>query len=314
MSVLIFAEHNGEQLHQNTLHAVYAAQKLGEVHVLVAGSNVQNIAEQVSKINGVSKVLHADALHYAECLAEEIAPLMVSLAEHYTHIGAAASAVGKNIMPRVAALLGCPQISDLTEVLDNQTFIRPIYAGNVFTTVQCNEEKLVLTFRTSAFGAAELGNQAAEIVSVAATPAQNLSRFVSRELTQSDRPELTQARVVVSGGRALGSAEQFNAVLTPLADVLGAAIGASRAAVDAEYAPNDSQVGQTGKIVAPELYIAIGISGAIQHVAGMQDSKTIVAINKDPDAQIFNIADYGIVGDLFEVVPQLVDALKLKQA
>ena len=314
MSVLIFAEHNGEQLHQNTLHAVYAAQKLGEVHVLVAGSDVQNIAEQASKINGVSKVLHADAPHYAECLAEEIAPLMVSLAEHYTHIGAAASAVGKNIMPRVAALLDCPQISDLTEILDNQTFIRPIYAGNVFTTVQSNAKKLVLTFRTSAFGAAELGNQAAEIVSVAATPAQNLSRFVSRELTQSDRPELTQARVVVSGGRALGSAEQFNAVLTPLADVLGAAIGASRAAVDAEYAPNDSQVGQTGKIVAPELYIAVGISGAIQHVAGMQDSKTIVAINKDPDAQIFNIADYGIVDDLFEVVPQLVDALKLKQA
>lgn len=312
MTVLILAEHDGKQLNAATLHAVAAAQKLGEVHVLVAGSGSLNVAEQASKINGVAKVLHVDAAHFAEPLAEEIAPLVVSLAAPYSHIAATATSFGKNIAPRVAALLDCSQVSDLTEIVDNKTFVRPIYAGNAFTTVQSDEEKLVLTIRASAFAAAEVGDNNAEIQTVTATPAQNLSRFVSRELTQSDRPELTQARVVVSGGRALGSAEQFNAVLTPLADVLGAAIGASRAAVDAEYAPNDSQVGQTGKIVAPELYIAVGISGAIQHVAGMQDSKVIVAINKDPDAPIFNVADYGIVGDLFEVVPELVNSLKSK--
>ncbi len=310
MTVLILAEHDGKQLNAATLHAVAAAQKLGDVHVLVAGSGSLNVAEQASKINGVAQVLHADAAHFVEPLAEEIAPLVVSLAAPYSHIAMTATSFGKNIAPRVAALLDCSQVSDLTEVVDSKTFVRPIYAGNAFTTVQSDEEKLVLTVRASAFAAAEVGENNATIQAVEATPAQNLSRFVSRELTQSDRPELTQARVVVSGGRALGSAEQFNAVLTPLADVLGAAIGASRAAVDAEYAPNDTQVGQTGKIVAPELYIAVGISGAIQHVAGMQDSKIIVAINKDPDAPIFNVADYGIVGDLFEIVPQLTEALK----
>ncbi len=310
MTVLILAEHDGKQLNAATLHAVAAAQKLGDVHVLVAGSGSLNVAEQASKINGVAQVLHADAAHFAEPLAEEIAPLVVSLVAPYSHIAMTATSFGKNIAPRVAALLDCSQVSDLTEVVDSKTFVRPIYAGNAFTTVQSDEEKLVLTVRASAFAAAEVGENNATIQAVEATPAQNLSRFVSRELTQSDRPELTQARVVVSGGRALGSAEQFNAVLTPLADVLGAAIGASRAAVDAEYAPNDTQVGQTGKIVAPELYIAVGISGAIQHVAGMQDSKIIVAINKDPDAPIFNVADYGIVGDLFEIVPQLTEALK----
>ncbi|ULJ69474.1 FAD-binding protein [Wielerella bovis] len=310
MTVLIVAEHNGKQLATATLNAITAAQKLGEVHVLVAGSDCLNLVEQVSKINGVAKVLHADAPHFAELLAEEIAPLVVSLAAPYTHLVAAASAFGKNIMPRVAALLDCSQVSDLTEIVDEKTFVRPIYAGNAFVTVQSDEPKLVLTIRASAFSAAVSGSQNAPIEAVMATPAQDLSRFVGRELTASDRPELTQARVVVSGGRAFGSAEQFDALLTPLADTLGAAIGASRAAVDAEYAPNDMQVGQTGKIVAPELYFAIGISGAIQHTAGMQDSKIIVAINKDPDAQIFNVADFGIVGDLFEIVPELTKQLQ----
>ena len=251
----------------------------------------------------------SDASHYAEGLAEELAPLAVKLAGDYRYIAATATAFGKNLMPRIAALLDIPQISDLTEVVGANTFVRPIYAGNAFETVQSQSEKVALTFRATAFNAALVGNNA-EIVKIDAIPAQNLSRFVSRNLSQSDRPELTQAKVVVSGGRALGSAENFNSVLTPLADILNAAIGASRAAVDLEYAPNDIQVGQTGKVVAPQLYIAVGISGAIQHVAGMQDSKVIVAINKDADAPIFNVADYGLVGDLFEIVPQLVDALK----
>ncbi|HFC8518390.1 TPA: electron transfer flavoprotein subunit alpha/FixB family protein [Neisseria weaveri] len=310
MSVLIIAEHNNQQLNPATLHAVTAAAKLGEVHVLVAGKAVGSVVESAKKISGVAKVLVADAGHYGEGLAEEMAPLVVKLACDYRHIAAAATAFGKNLLPRVAALLDVPQISDLTEVVDETTFVRPIYAGNAFETVQSNADKLVLTFRATAFDAADAQTGNAESVQVEASPAQNLSRFVNRKLTQSDRPELTQAKVVVSGGRALGSAEQFQAVLTPLADVLGAAIGASRAAVDADYAPNDYQVGQTGKVVAPELYIAVGISGAIQHIAGMQDSKVIVAINKDPDAQIFNIADYGLVGDLFEIVPRLTEALK----
>ena len=309
MSVLIIAEHNNQQLNAATLHAVTAAEKLGDVHVLVAGSGVAGVAEQAAKISGVAKILVADAPYYANGLVEELAPLVVNLAGSYQHIGATATAFGKNLLPRVAALLDVPQISDLTEVVDAKTFVRPIYAGNAFETVQSDAEKLVLTFRATAFPAAgEGGNAAVEAVEAAAE--QNLSRFVSRELSQSDRPELTQAKVVISGGRALGSAEQFNTVLTPLADVLGAAIGASRAAVDAEYAPNDIQVGQTGKVVAPELYIAVGISGAIQHTAGMQDSKVVVAINKDPEAAIFNVADYGLVADLFEAVPELVQTLK----
>ncbi|WP_373700271.1 electron transfer flavoprotein subunit alpha/FixB family protein [Neisseria dentiae] len=309
MSVLIIAEHNNQQLNPSTLHAVTAAAKLGEVHILVAGSNAAAVAESAKQINGVTKVLLADAPYYGEALAEEITPLVVKLAGDYRYIGATATAFGKNLLPRIAALLDVPQISDLTEVVDNKTFIRPIYAGNAFETVQSDAPKLVLTFRATAFDAAENGGNA-QIETVEATPAQNLSRFVKRELTQSDRPELTQAKVVVAGGRALGSAEQFNALLTPLADIFGAAIGASRAAVDAEYAPNDAQVGQTGKVVAPQLYFAIGISGAIQHTAGMQDSKVIVAINKDPDAPIFSVSDYGIVGDLFDIVPQLTAALK----
>lgn len=309
MSVLIIAEHNNRQLNPATLHAISAAAKLGGADVLVAGSDAAAVAESAAQIKGVSKVWLADAPHYAEALAEELAPLATKLAENYRYIGATATAFGKNLLPRIAALLDAPQISDLTEIVDNQTFIRPIYAGNAFETVQSNAPKLVLTFRATAFDAAENGG-GAEVQTIEAAPAQNLSRFVKRELTQSDRPELTQAKVVVAGGRALGSAEQFDALLTPLADTLGAAIGATRAAVDAEYAPNDAQVGQTGKVVAPQLYFAIGISGAIQHTAGMQDSKVVVAVNKDPDAPIFNVADYGIVGDLFDIVPQLTEALK----
>ncbi|OHP60681.1 electron transfer flavoprotein subunit alpha/FixB family protein [Neisseria sp. HMSC061H08] len=309
MSVLIIAEHNNQHLNPATLHAVTAATQLGNVDLLIAGSNTAAVVEEAKQVAGVAKVLAADAPYYAEGLAEELAPLVVKLAADYRYVAATATAFGKNLLPRVAALLDVPQVSDLTEVVDNSTFVRPIYAGNAFETVQSNSEKLVLTFRATAFDAAGQGGNA-EVVNVEATPAQNLSRFVNRQLSQSDRPELTQAKVIVSGGRALGSAEKFNEVLTPLADALGAAIGASRAAVDAEYAPNDAQVGQTGKVVAPQLYFAIGISGAIQHVAGMQDSKVIVAINKDADAPIFNVADYGLVGDLFEVVPQLTEALK----
>ena len=309
MNVLVIAEHNTPTLNPAVCHAVSAAAKLGSVHLLVAGSGVATVAEQAVKVAGVEKVLLADAPHYAEALAEELAPLVVSLTADYRYIASAADAFGKNLMPRIAALLDCSQVSDVVEIIDGDTFVRPIYAGNALVTLKCTEPKLVLTFRTTAFDAAADGGSA-ETVSAAPTPAQNISRFVSRELPQSERPELTQARVVVSGGKGLGSKENFDAVLTPLADVLGAAIGASRAAVDAEYAPNDYQVGQTGKVVAPELYIAVGISGAIQHIAGRQDSKTVVAINKDPEAAIFNAADYGIVGDLFDIVPQLTGALK----
>ena len=309
MTVLIIAEHDTQHLAAATRHAVTAGSKLGEVHVLVAGSGAAAVAEQAKQVAGVAKVLLADAEHYAGGLAEELAPLVVKLAAGYRYITAAASTFGKNLLPRVAALLDCPQVSDLTEIVDDKTFVRPIYAGNAFATVSSDAETLVLTFRTTAFAEAAASGGQAEVVQVEAAPAQGLSRFISRELVKSDRPELTQARVVVSGGRALGSVEQFNELLLPLADKLGAAIGASRAAVDADYAPNDYQVGQTGKVVAPELYIAIGISGAIQHTAGMQDSKVIVAINKDPEAAIFNIADYGLVADLFEAVPELTAAL-----
>lgn len=313
MKVLVIAEHNNQTLNPATLHAITAASQLGEVHLLVAGFQAASVVEQAKSIACLRRILYANAVHYQYGLAEEIAPLVVSLAEDYRYITAAATVAGKNLAPRIAALLDCSQLSDLTEIVDNKTFIRPIYAGNAFVTISSDEPKLVLTFRTTAFEAAATSGGQAEVVDVVQTDAQNLSRFISQEMVQSERPELTQARVVVSGGRALGSAEQFKQVLTPLADVLGAAIGASRAAVDAEYAPNGYQVGQTGKIVAPELYIAIGISGAIQHIAGMQDSKVIVAINKDPDAPIFNVADYGIVGDLFEIVPQLTAALKQNQ-
>ncbi|WP_165007176.1 electron transfer flavoprotein subunit alpha/FixB family protein [Neisseria yangbaofengii] len=310
MSVLVIAEHNNQHLNPATLHAVKAAEKLGEVHLLVAGNGVATVAEDAEQVVGVAKVLVAEAAHYAEGLAEELAPLVVKLAADYRYVAATATAFGKNLLPRVAAVLDVPQISDLTEIVDNQTFVRPIYAGNAFEMVQTPSEKLVLTFRATAFEAAAATGGNAEVVNVVALEAQNISRFVKRELAQSDRPDLTQANVVVTGGRALGSAENFKQILTPLADVLGAAIGASRSAVEAEYAPNDLQIGQTGKVVAPQLYFAIGVSGAIQHVAGMQDSKVIVAVNKDAEAPIFNVADYGIVGDLFEIVPQLTEALK----
>lgn len=310
MSVLIIAEHDNKKLNPATLHAVAAAAKLGGAEILVAGAQAESVVDEARKIEGVSKVLVADAVHYADVLPEELTPLIVKLASDYRYIAATATAFGKNLMPRVAALLDVPQVSDLTEVVAENTFVRPIYAGNVFETVQTDADKIVLTFRATAFDAVQNGSNEAVVETVEAQPAQNLSRFIERKLEHSDRPELTQAKVVVSGGRALGSAEKFEEVLTPLADVLDAAIGASRAAVDAEYANNDMQVGQTGKVVAPQLYIAVGISGAIQHIAGMQDSKVIVAINKDPDAQIFNIANYGLVGDLFDVVPELTQALK----
>lgn len=311
MTVLLVAGHDGRNLNPAVCHAVSAAAKLGGVHLLLVGENLEQPAAQAARIRGVRRVLAAESAQYRENLAEDVAALALSLADGYGYFISAADSFGKNVMPRLAALLDCQQISDLIEIKDKNTFVRPIYAGNVLATVRSNESKMVLTVRSSAFDAAESDAESlAEIVKIEALPPKNLSRFISRRLTQSDRPELTQARVVVSGGKGLGSAEQFDALLTPLADVLGAAIGASRAAVDAEYAPNDCQVGQTGKIVAPELYVAVGISGAIQHLSGMQDSKTVVAINKDPDAPIFKAADYALVGDLFEIVPKLTEALK----
>lgn len=309
MTILIIAEHDNQQLNPATLNAVTAGKQIGAVSVLVAGSQCEAVAQAAATIEGVDKVLHADAEHYANGLAEELAPLIVSVADGYTHLGATATAFGKNLMPRVAALLDCAQVSDLSEIIDAHTFVRPIYAGNAFATVKSSQDKEVLTFRATAFDAAAATGGSASVESISATEAQNLSQFVGRELSQSDRPDLTQAKIVISGGRALNSAEQFNAILEPLADKLNAAIGASRAAVDAGFVPNDYQVGQTGKVVAPELYIAIGISGAIQHLAGMQDSKVIVAINKDPEAPIFSVADYGLVADLFTVVPELTEAL-----
>lgn len=309
MNILILAEHANGSLSPLTLHAVTAAKKLGEVHVLVAGDDGSRaVADQAAAIEGVDKVLWAHAPHLAQGLAEEVAPLLAEVGKNYDRIGAAASVSAKNILPRAAALLDASQISDVTEVVDSKTFVHPIYAGNAFETVSSDEAKLILTFRTTAFDKAAQGGSAA-VEEIGAPAVVGKSRFIGQEMIKSDRPELTQARVIVSGGRALGSAEEFQKLLTPLADKLGAALGASRAAVDAGYAPNDLQVGQTGKIVAPELYIAAGISGAIQHLAGMQDSKVIVAINKDPEAPIFQVADYGLVADLFSAVPELTNAL-----
>ena len=308
MSVLIIAELVENTLAPAVLNAVTAAQKLGDVDVLVASDSVSAVADAVKSIAGVRKVITAEAVHFANALAEEIAPQAVALAANYDIIAAASTAAGKNLLPRVAALLDVPMISDVTEVIDGDTFVHPVYAGNAFETVKVGGKK-VLTFRATAFDAAVKEGNSAAVESVSATAVQGVSRFVGREVTKSERPELTQASIIVSGGRGTGSKENFESVLTPLADKLGAAIGASRAAVDSGYAPNDLQVGQTGKIVAPELYIACGISGAIQHLAGMQDSKVIVAINKDPEAPIFNVATYGLVADLFEAVPELVKAL-----
>lgn len=310
MSALVIAEHDHGSLKAATLHTVAAAAQLGgEVHVLVAGQNAQAAAQAAARIAGVAKVILAEGPAHAEALAEPLAEQVLALAGAYRHLVFPATASGKNAAPRVAARLDVAQISDITRVLAADTFERPIYAGNALATVQCADAKLVLTVRATGFDAAPAEGGSAALETVAAVAPGARSRFLGRELTKSDRPELTAAKIIVSGGRALGSSEKFDQVLTPLADKLGAALGASRAAVDAGYAPNDWQVGQTGKIVAPSLYIACGISGAIQHLAGMKDSKVIVAINKDPEAPIFSVADYGLEADLFEAVPGLSAAL-----
>ena len=309
MAILVIAEHDNTQIKSGTLNTVSAAQKIGgEVHVLVAGSGCAAAAQAASALAGVAKVLVADAAAFAHPLAENLPPLIVDLARGYSHVFAPATTFGKNILPRVAALLDVAQISEITAVESADTFVRPVFAGNVMATVQSSDAIKVITVRTTAFEPVANGGSAA-IEALAGGSDAGLSRFVSQDLTVSSRPELAAAKVVVSGGRALGSAEQFTAVIEPLADKIGAAVGASRAAVDAGYAPNDYQVGQTGKVVAPQLYIAVGISGAIQHLAGMKDSKIIVAINKDEEAPIFQVADYGIVGDLFTVVPELMAEL-----
>ncbi|MCY1218637.1 Electron transfer flavoprotein subunit alpha [compost metagenome] len=305
MAILLLADHDSNHLSDQTAKALTAASKIGgDVHVLVAGSGAKAAAEQASKLAGVSKVLVADDASLANNLAEPLAALIVSLAGNYDTIVAAATSVGKNVMPRVAALLDVAQVSEIIEVVSSDTFKRPIYAGNAIQTVQTTEAKRVITVRTASFAsAAEGGSAAIESVAAAANP--GVSSFVADALSSSDRPELTSAKIIISGGRALGSSEKFQEVILPVADKLGAAVGASRAAVDAGYAPNDWQVGQTGKVVAPDLYIACGISGAIQHLAGMKDSKVIVAINKDEEAPIFQVADYGLVADLFEALPEL---------
>jgi len=308
MTALVIAEHDNASLKGSTLNTITAAAQCGgDVHVLIAGQNAGSAAEAAAKIAGVAKVILADAPHFGEGLAENIAEQALTLASGYSHILAPATAYGKNIAPRVAAKLDVAQISEITKIVSPDTFERPIYAGNAIATVQSADPVKVITVRTTGFDAAAAGGNAA-IETISAAADFGKSAFISRELAKSDRPELTAAKIVVSGGRGMGSAENFK-LLEPLADKLGAAMGASRAAVDAGFVPNDWQVGQTGKIVAPQLYIAVGISGAIQHLAGMKDSKTIVAINKDPEAPIFSVADYGIVGDLFEVVPQLVTEL-----
>ena len=309
MSVLVIAEHEHGTLKGATLNTVTAAVACGsDVHVLVAGHNAGGAAQAAAKIAGVAKVLHADGVSLAEQLAENIAAQVLAIAKGYSHILFPATAHGKNVAPRVAAALDVGQISDATKVIAADTFERPIYAGNAIATVQSGDAIKVITVRTTGFDAAASGGSAA-VESIAAVSDSGLSSFIGREVTKSDRPELTAAKIIVSGGRAMGSSDKFNEVLMPLADKLGAALGASRAAVDAGYAPNDWQVGQTGKIVAPQLYIACGISGAIQHLAGMKDSKVIVAINKDPEAPIFSVADYGLEADLFAAVPELVKAL-----
>lgn len=309
MSILVVAEHDNAQLNVATLNAVAAAAQLGgDVHVLVAGSGAQAVADQAAQAQGVAKVLLADGPALADGLAENVAAQVLTVAADYSHILFPATAAGKNVAPRVAAKLDVAQISDIVAVESADTFVHPIYAGNALETVQTVDAQRVITVRTTAFDAVAAQGGSASIDKIDAVSDSGKSAFVSRELAKSDRPDLASASVVVSGGRGMGSAENFK-LLDPLADKLGAALGASRAAVDAGYAPNDWQVGQTGKIVAPQLYVAIGISGAIQHLAGMKDSKVIVAINKDAEAPIFGVADYGLVADLFEAVPELVKAL-----
>ena len=309
MKTLVWVEHDGGSVKDATLATVTAAAKLGEVHLIVAGQGVDGVAQAAAKIAGVGKVHVADDAAYANALAENVAPLIAELMGHHDAFLAPSTTTGKNIAPRVAALIDVMQISDILSVEGPDSFTRPIYAGNAIATVKTSDKKLVLTVRTTAFEKAAAEGGSGEVETIGSTGDAGSSRFVGAEKAENARPELTSAKIIVSGGRALGSEEQFHALIDPLADKLGAAVGASRAAVDAGYAPNDYQVGQTGKIVAPEVYVAVGISGAIQHLAGMKDSKIIVAINKDEDAPIFQVADIGLVGDLFTVVPELTGKL-----
>jgi electron transfer flavoprotein alpha subunit len=311
MAILVVAEHDNKSIKKATLNAVAAAQRIGgDIEVLIVGNQTSEVAKAASGISGVKKVLNADAAHLGDFLAENVAGVILGIAKGYSHILAPSTSNGKNILPRVAALLDVQQISDIVAVEGPDTFVRPIYAGNALATVKSKDLIKVITVRTTAFDAvAPTGNNAG-IENLNAPADSGLSSFVNREVSKSERPELTSAKIIVSGGRGMANGENFGKVLEPLADQLGAAMGASRAAVDAGFVPNDWQVGQTGKIVAPDLYIAVGISGAIQHLAGMKDSRVIVAINKDEEAPIFQVADYGIVGDLFQVVPQIVEELK----
>jgi electron transfer flavoprotein alpha subunit len=309
MKTLVWVEHEEGKLRDATLPTVTAASKLGGVDLIVAGSGVGPVAEEAAKVAGVAKVLVADDAAYANGLAENVAPLVAKLMEGYGAFLAPATTTGKNIAPRVAALLDVMQVSDVLSIEGEDTFTRPIYAGNAIATVKSSDPKKVITVRTTAFEKAARDGGSAQVETVGGTGDSGLSSFVGAEIAQSERPELTSAKIIVSGGRALGSSDAFHQYIEPLADKLGAAVGASRAAVDAGYVPNDYQVGQTGKVVAPDLYVAIGISGAIQHLAGMKDSKTIVAINKDEDAPIFQVADIGLVGDLFKIVPELTQKL-----
>jgi electron transfer flavoprotein alpha subunit len=309
MTILVVADHNNSTLGGATLNAVSAALEIGDdIDILVAGSECSGVANSASEIKGVRKIIYADSPCYAHSLAEDLAALVVKLAGDYEYFLVAATTTGKNVMPRVAALLDVGQISDIISVVSSDTFTRPIYAGNIIATVQVTDDKKVITVRTTGFDAASETGGDAIVEMIEAASESGLAAFVSEELTKSDRPELAAANIIVSGGRGVGSSENFS-IIEALADKLGAAVGASRAAVDAGYVPNDYQVGQTGKVVAPDLYVAVGISGAIQHLAGMKDSKVIVAINKDEEAPIFGVADYGLVGDLFKEVPAMVEAL-----
>lgn len=310
MAVLVLADHDNKALKASTLNAVTAATQLGgDVHILVVGSGAQSVADEAAKITGVAKVLFADDASLSHQLAEAVAPLIAGLAATYAHVLAPATTTGKNVLPRAAALLDVQMISDIIKIDSADTFVRPIYAGNALATVQSNDAIRLITVRLTAFAAAPATGGSAAIENIATAAVSTTSQFVSEEVTKSARPELTSARIVVSGGRGVGSKENFH-IIEELADAFGAAMGASRAAVDAGYVPNDYQVGQTGKVVAPEFYLAVGISGAIQHLAGMKDSKIIAAINKDPEAPIFAVADYGLVGDLFTLAPELVAAVK----
>jgi electron transfer flavoprotein alpha subunit len=309
MKTLVWVEHDGQAVKDATLSAVTAASQLGEVHLLVVGQGVDGVAAEAAKIAGVGKVHVADDAAFAHALAENVAPLIVELMGHHDAFVAPSTTNGKNIAPRVAALLDVMQISDILSVESQDTFTRPIYAGNAIATVQSSDAKKVITVRGTAFAKAATEGGSGEIEAVASTGDKGLSTFAGSEIAKNERPELTSAKIIVSGGRALASSDQFHALIDPLADKLGAGVGASRAAVDAGYAPNDYQVGQTGKIVAPEVYVAVGISGAIQHLAGMKDSKVIIAINKDEDAPIFQVADIGLVGDLFKILPELTAKL-----